>query len=115
MTTISRRLIRKAMSVSGGIEPGCRFASLRLVRGDLGLACQGERHFVQAREERLAPDAVDVERDPPSARRHDLALLEVDAEARLAVAAGTRSSLEFARDRQHVGAVELDRQHAVLE
>src|SRR5262249_54141853 len=45
------------------IEPRRLLPRLCLVRGDLGLAGQGQRHLVQPLEQRFAADAVDLERD----------------------------------------------------
>src|SRR5262249_51531164 len=113
-----RRWLWPAMALSPsapGVKPPRPCARLWPVGRDLGLAGEGKRHLVQALEQRVAADAIDMEADLAAARGGDGALVQIDDESGLAVGARPGRRLELGRDHQHLGARQLDRQHAVLE
>src|SRR6202171_4484047 len=98
-----RRAWRPAVrleSLACRIKPRRLGARLGLVVGDLVLAGQRQRHLVQALEQGVAADAVELELDLPSARRDDRAVLQIDAEPRFAVAARPGRGLALVRGGQ---------------
>src|SRR5581483_11417418 len=102
-------VLPETSGLGAGVEPGLAGLLLGFEAVDLRLLLQGEADVIEAVEQAVLAERIDVEPDAAAVGPADLLLLEVDGDHRIGAARGVVEQLVDVFLRQ------LDRQDAVLE